>query len=197
MEEAGDDCNYLGLPNMMKKSKVVTLGFLKDKVKKRVQSGDGRFFSQGGREVLIKSVAQSLPTYAMSVFLLPLEITKDIERNLSRFWWNSKGDNGNVYKAKYFANISFIEAHIGDNPSYIWGSIWESKDLIAAGMRWRVGSGEKISIVGQPWLMDSHNPFITSNSKVLRKNKVCSLMVSDHRGWDEDILRDLFNEIDQ
>ena len=95
MEEAGDDCNYLGLPNMMKKSKVVTLGFLKDKVKKRVQSGDGRFFSQGGREVLIKSVAQSLPTYAMSVFLLPLEITKDIERNLSRFWWNSKGDNGN------------------------------------------------------------------------------------------------------
>lgn len=43
--------------------------------------------SKGGKEVLIKSVAQSLPTYAMSVFLLPEEIIKDLERTISRYWW--------------------------------------------------------------------------------------------------------------
>lgn len=60
-----------------------------------------------------------------------------------------------------------------------------------------VGSGEEIDIVGQPWLMDTHNPFITSNLMVLRQNKVCTLMATDHRGWDEDILREFFNERDQ
>ena len=90
MEEASEDCTYLGLPNMMKRSKVATFGFLKDRVKKRAASWDGKWISQGGREVLVKSVLQSLPTYAMSVFLVPLEITRDIERIIARFWWNSK-----------------------------------------------------------------------------------------------------------
>lgn len=48
MEEAGEDCKYLGLPNMIKKSKVVTLGFLKEKVKNRMSSWDGKWFLQGG-----------------------------------------------------------------------------------------------------------------------------------------------------
>lgn len=37
MEEADHNCKYLGLPNMMKRSKVATLGFLKDKVTRRTQ----------------------------------------------------------------------------------------------------------------------------------------------------------------
>lgn len=88
-------CGYLGLINMMGRSKSSTLGFLKDKVKRRVQSWDGRLISQGGKEVLVKSVTQSLPTYAMSVFPLPLEITKDLERVISKFWWNSKSSESN------------------------------------------------------------------------------------------------------
>lgn len=44
---------------------------------------------EGGKEVLIKNMAQTLPSFAMSVFLLPLEITKDIERTLAKYWWNS------------------------------------------------------------------------------------------------------------
>lgn len=70
---------------MMKRSKVATLGFLKDKVKRRTQSWDGKIINQGGKEVLVKSVIQSLSAYAMSVFLLPLEITKDVKTSISRF----------------------------------------------------------------------------------------------------------------
>lgn len=47
MEEVGEDCKYLGLPNMMKKSKVAILGFLKEKVKNRMSSWDGKWFPQG------------------------------------------------------------------------------------------------------------------------------------------------------
>lgn len=85
MEEANEGCTYLGLANMMKKSKVASMGFLKDRIKKRTASWDGKSISQGGKEVLVKTVIQSLPTYAMSVFLVPLEITTDIERTIARF----------------------------------------------------------------------------------------------------------------
>ncbi|KAL8146344.1 hypothetical protein AgCh_004183 [Apium graveolens] len=46
-------------------------------------------------------------------------------------------------------------------------SIWEAKHIIAAGMRWKIGSGKSVNIVGQPW------------------------------GWDEEILSDMFNTRDQ
>lgn len=89
MREADDQCKYLGLPNILGHNKSVILGFLKDKISQRVRSWDEKTISKSGKEILIKSVAQSLPSYAMSVFLLPLEITKDFERILSRYWWNS------------------------------------------------------------------------------------------------------------
>lgn len=92
MTETDENTSYLGLPSMVGRNRSVTFGFIKDKVRKRLQSWDGRFFSQGGRETLVKAVAQTLPSYAMSVFLLPIEITKDIERTISKFWWGKKSD---------------------------------------------------------------------------------------------------------
>lgn len=72
---------------MMGRSKSTTLNFLKDKVRNQVQNWDGRWISQAGREILVKSVVQSLPTYTMSVFLLPMHIIKEFERVISKYWW--------------------------------------------------------------------------------------------------------------
>lgn len=38
---------------------------------------------------MIKMLGQSLPTYAMSVFMLPMELIKSIEKMLTKYWWNS------------------------------------------------------------------------------------------------------------
>jgi hypothetical protein len=43
--------------------------------------------SIGGKEILIKAVAQSISVYAMSVFLIPKEICKIITDIISQFWW--------------------------------------------------------------------------------------------------------------
>lgn len=64
-------------------------------------------------------------------------------------------------------------------------------------MRWKIGSGNSVYIVGQPWLLDENNPFITTNVQGLENHKVSSIMSMDSRGWDEDILKDLFNTRDQ
>ena len=89
MQEAHSDNLYLGLPSTMGRNKSALLGYLKDKVQKRLMSWEGKLLSRAGKEILVKTVAQSLPTYAMNVFLLPLEITRDIERHMNKFWWQS------------------------------------------------------------------------------------------------------------
>lgn len=76
-------------------------------------------------------------------------------------------------------------------------SKWEAKAVVGAGAGWKVGSGNSINIVGQPWLSDDQNPYITSNSQVLVHSKVSSIMALDKREWNEDILKDLFNDRDQ
>lgn len=64
-------------------------------------------------------------------------------------------------------------------------------------MRWKIGSGNSVNILGQPWLLDANNLFITSNIRGLENHKVSSLMLEDHSAWDEEILRDMFNSRDQ
>ncbi|XP_074363534.1 uncharacterized protein LOC141704115 [Apium graveolens] len=97
MQKADDRSTYQGLSNILGRNKSTILGFLKDKVTKRVETWDGKIISKPGKEILIKSVAQTILSYAVSVFLLPLEITKDIERTISKYCWSSKSDGSRGY----------------------------------------------------------------------------------------------------
>ena len=38
---------------------------------------------------MIKAVVQSIPTYFMSVFKLPMDLCKDIEAMIQKFWWGN------------------------------------------------------------------------------------------------------------
>lgn len=197
--EATEHSTYLGLPNILGRNKSALLGYLKDKVNTKIRSWDGKYISRSGKEILIKQVAQTMPTYAMNVFLLPLEITRNIEKCLTKFWWNSSSTNSSklswmswdrlarhkkvggmgfrdfrdfniamlgkqlwrlvvnpqslvsqLYRAKYFANSDVFHATLGHNPSFIWRSLLEAKQVIIDGTRWRVGNGNHIQIIGQP-----------------------------------------------
>lgn len=43
--------------------------------------------SRGGKEILLKTVVQAMPTFAISVFLLPLALVTELERLMNKFWW--------------------------------------------------------------------------------------------------------------
>lgn len=68
----------------------MVLGFLKDKVRKRIENWDGVILLRGGKEILLKTVVQSLSTFSMGVFLLPWGLIKDLERCMNNFWWQTK-----------------------------------------------------------------------------------------------------------
>ena len=77
---------YLGLPTpegRMSKGKFQNLQT--SLTKRLIQWGDGQL-AQPRREVLVKSVAQALPTYIMGVFKLPFSVCDDLTRMVRNFY---------------------------------------------------------------------------------------------------------------
>lgn len=81
---------YLGLPKDVGKSKEGCFRYLKDIIWKHVQGWMEKCLSSGGKEVLIKSVAQAMPTYCMSCFKLSHGLCEHINGLLQKFWWGSR-----------------------------------------------------------------------------------------------------------
>ena len=80
----------MGLPSIIGKSKKEIFAEIKEKVGKKLSGWKEKLLSGGGREVLIKAVAQAIPTYTMSYFQLPKGLCDEIEGLMRRFWWGQR-----------------------------------------------------------------------------------------------------------
>lgn len=76
---------YLGMPSLIGRRKKAVFSYLKDRLWKKIQAWSKTCFSKSGKEVLVKSVVQALPTYMMSVFLLPTSLMEELERMMNSF----------------------------------------------------------------------------------------------------------------
>ena len=74
---------YLGLPSLIGRSKTNTFAQLKEKVAKKLASWKEKLISTTGKEVLIKAVAQAVPTYTISCFKLPNAICDELTSMVS------------------------------------------------------------------------------------------------------------------
>ncbi|KAL9680378.1 hypothetical protein QQ045_018257 [Rhodiola kirilowii] len=61
--------------------------------------------SAGGKEILIKSVLQALPQYAMNCFLLPEDTIKKMHSSVERYWWSC---SNNLCRLPYTASFADI-----------------------------------------------------------------------------------------
>lgn len=82
---AAEDQKYLGLPAMIGRNKQETFSYIKDAVWSRISNWNKRCLSRAGKEILLKSVAQAVPNYAMSFFLLPVHLCQDLEKMMNSF----------------------------------------------------------------------------------------------------------------
>ncbi|MCH79483.1 RNA-directed DNA polymerase (Reverse transcriptase) [Trifolium medium] len=78
---------YLGLPSMVGLNKKAIFSYLKDRIWKKCQSWNAHSLSRAGKEVLIKSVAQAIPSYCMGAFLIPNSLCEELERMMNSFYW--------------------------------------------------------------------------------------------------------------
>ncbi|KAG7543067.1 Reverse transcriptase domain [Arabidopsis thaliana x Arabidopsis arenosa] len=88
---------YLGLPEKIHGSKTQVFSFVRDRLHSRLNTWSAKFLSKGGKEILIKSVAQALPTYVMSCFLLPKAISSKLKSAIADFWWKTRADSKGIH----------------------------------------------------------------------------------------------------
>jgi hypothetical protein len=104
---------YLGLPSMVGRSKKATFNFIKDKVWNKINSWSSKCLSKAGREVMIKSVLQSIPSYMMSIFRLPNTLLDEIEKMMNAFWWGNGGANNKGMHWLSWDKLSVHKRHGG------------------------------------------------------------------------------------
>ena len=78
---------YLGLPSLVGRSKRNTFNDLKEKLGSKLARWKEKLLSNAGKEILIKSVAQAIPSYTMSCFKLPDALCNELAGIVRRFWW--------------------------------------------------------------------------------------------------------------
>jgi hypothetical protein len=81
---------YLGLPAHVGNSRKKVFAYLKERIWKKIQGWKEKFLSWAGKEVLIKAVAQAIPTYAMGCFDLTKTLCDEISTMICRYWWNQQ-----------------------------------------------------------------------------------------------------------
>lgn len=83
--EAGEETTYLGLPNVVSRNKNAVFGYIRSRMQNRIEGWEKRFMSKGRKELLLKTVSQALPSYAMSTFLIPKSLCNKMESLMCKF----------------------------------------------------------------------------------------------------------------
>lgn len=88
---------YLGLPSFVGRDMRRIFNGIKERVWKKLQMWKRKLFSMGGREVLIKVVAQAKSTYAMNVFKVSSMLCYELQSLNARFWWGGSCEDRKVH----------------------------------------------------------------------------------------------------
>ncbi|GAU30587.1 hypothetical protein TSUD_392780 [Trifolium subterraneum] len=206
---------YLGMPSMVGRSKKATFSYIKDRIWRKINSWRSRSLSRAGKEVMIKSVLQAIPSYVMSIYIFPdaierLTCAKEegglgfrdfksfnmalVAKQGWKIMTNPESLVAKIFKARYFPHSSFLEANLGSNPSYVWRSLWKSCNVLKLGCRWIVGDGRKIKVMKDPWLRDTGSGWMSAlQPQTVYKLTVSDLMIEGTKHWDTFRILQLFS----
>jgi hypothetical protein len=88
---------YLGLPTAVGRSLKEAFEYIPGKVKNLIRGRSEKKLSGAAKETLMKFVAQAIPTYSMSYFLLSPDTCKKITTAMSNYWWSGLADKRSIH----------------------------------------------------------------------------------------------------
>ncbi|KAL0318628.1 UNVERIFIED_CONTAM: putative mitochondrial protein [Sesamum angustifolium] len=97
-----------------------------------------------------------------------------------------------VLKAKYFPHTHLFDAQLGTRPSFTWRSIFMALPLLHSGCRWRIGTGQSVSVWKDPWLPRAPSFRVITPPLLGAQLKVCDLILEHTREWDVEAVQSLF-----
>ncbi|KAL0449286.1 UNVERIFIED_CONTAM: hypothetical protein Slati_1485000 [Sesamum latifolium] len=166
---------YLGLPTVSGRSKKELFEGIKERIWQKLNSWSSKKLSQGGRSVLLKRLKEYNNAF--------------LAKQAWRVSFSDEGLLQSILKHKYFLNSTLLDARIGSSPSLTWRSLWNTRDLLVAGLRWRVRDGKSIPIKGQPWLPRPGTfQLIGQHANLAEDTKVVALITLAHE-WDAALIR--------
>jgi hypothetical protein len=97
MQEVNYFSKYLGQPTFIGRAKSQVFSYILDRVGKKLKGWKEKNISFAGRATLIKAVAQAIPTYLMSIYLIPKGLCHKMESMISNFWWGGNVDSKKIH----------------------------------------------------------------------------------------------------
>lgn len=88
---------YLGLPTAVGRITSGTFDHIHERSHSKMQGWSERNFACDGREVLLKSIIQAIPTFSMSCFKLTKKVCKNLTSCMARYWWGSSLDKRTLH----------------------------------------------------------------------------------------------------
>ncbi|XP_074347583.1 uncharacterized protein LOC141686447 [Apium graveolens] len=170
VQESALPGNYLGLPMYIGRRKNNAFKFLTER-----RQMNAFWWGNGGRGKGIRWLAwERLCEGKQNGGLGFRDLKKFNVAMLAKQGWRLlNGDNAlvtNLMKAKYYSNSNFLDATLGVNPNYMWRSILQSQNI---------------------------NGYLTTiMPNELQNVQVANLMTKSGNGWDDEILKDIFNDRD-
>ncbi|GAU25758.1 hypothetical protein TSUD_222150 [Trifolium subterraneum] len=99
-----------------------------------------------------------------------------------------------LLKARYFPHSSLFEAPLGYNPTFAWRSMWHARQILSLGCRWRIGSGDNIRVMYDPWLRGSADRWVSSPQPAgVYQLSVRDLLHDNYKAWNIAKVRHLFS----
>lgn len=68
-----------------------------EKCEKKFVNWRSQYLSLGGRLTLINSVLDAMPTYMMSLFPIPMSVSKKLDSTRRNFYWQGNGGGEKKY----------------------------------------------------------------------------------------------------
>ena len=88
---------YLGLPTAVGRITSGTFDHLSESARGRIQGWSEKLLACAGREILLKTVVQAIPTYPMSTFLLTKKVCKSITSPMAKYFLSSSLDKKSMH----------------------------------------------------------------------------------------------------